>query len=145
MKTIIRKEADVFVIILIGAVLTFFRSAAVNDFMTAQSYDAVAKAQAGISQLQVYINGFSIAYLLYESIWCKKLYTKQITWRDFIVKHMKIILGELLLCVMVGVALNQWTSILDLVIFQMAVFGFACAAAYVVQKYYAMCELIKHK
>ena len=91
MKTIIRKEADVFVIILIGAVLTFFRSAAVNDFMTAQSYDAVAKAQAGISQLQVYINGFSIAYLLYESIWCKKLYKKQITWRDFIVDRKSVV------------------------------------------------------
>lgn len=145
MKTILRKEADVLIIILIGAVLTFFRSAAVNDSMIAQSYDAAAEAQAVISQLQVYINGYSIAYLLYESIWCKKLYTKQITWRDFIVKHMKISSGELLLCVMVGMSFNQWTSIWDLVIFQTAVFGFACAAAYVVQKYYEICALIKQK
>lgn len=145
MKNILQKELDTIIIIILGAIITLFRGYAVEAFLHAVEYEAVVAAKANLDQLQIYINGYTIAYILYESIWCKKVYTKVSSWRTFFTKHIKIIVCQLILCIDIALCFDQMSTAFHIISLQISVFIITTLIAYAMYKYYEIVSIIKRK
>lgn len=140
MKNILQKELDIIIIIVLGAIITLFRGYAVEAFLHAVEYEAVVAAKANLDQLQIYINGYTIAYILYESIWCKKVYTKVSSWRTFFT-----IVCQLILCIDIALCFDQMSTAFHIINLQIGAFIITALIAYVVYKYYEIVSIIKRK
>lgn len=145
MKHILQRELDTIIIIVLGAIITLLRGYAVEAFLHAVEYEAVVAAKANLDQLQIYINGYTIAYILYESIWCKKVYTKFCTWQTFIIKHFKIIICQLILCIDIALCFDQMSTAFHIISLQIGAFIITALIAYGVYKYYEIVSIVKRK
>lgn len=145
MKNILQKELDTMIIIVLGAIITLFRGYFIDAYLDAVNYEAIVAAKANLDQLQIYINGYTIAYILYESIWCKKVYTKVSSWQTFFTKHFKIIICQLILCIDIALCFGQMSTAFHIISLQIGVFIITALIAYGVYKYYEIVGIIKRK